>query len=145
MLAGRRVQFLGIGLAIGRSQSHLKGSALLSGYLVPGRVPANYYMPYGGRAAICNVPVEWPAMSGRCLADFTAGRRPASERRLTDIWIVWVVQNLARHPPDVCDALPDIGQASTDLLAIRLRWETPQCVLRCVNIYLELKYHCQRV
>ena len=66
----------------------------------------NSYMPYGGRVAVCSVPVEWPAMP---------------DRRLTDIWIILVVQSLARHPSDVCDALPDIGQASTDLLAIRLR------------------------
>ena len=79
----------------------------------------------------CSVPVEWPAMYGRCLADFTAGcrqvgrtpgrARSASGRRLNDIGIVWVVQHLARHPPDVCDALQDNGQASTDSLAIRLR------------------------
>ena len=25
--------------------------------------------------AICSVPVEWPAIYGGCLADFTAGRR----------------------------------------------------------------------
>ena len=60
-------------------------------------MPANSYMPYGGRAAICSVPVEWPAMSDRCLADFTTGRRQlgrtpgraplASRRRLNDIWI----------------------------------------------------------
>ena len=34
--------------------------------------------------------------------------------------VVWVVQNLAQRPPDVCDALPEIGQASADLLSISL-------------------------
>ena len=33
----------------------------------------------------------------------------ASVWRLPVIWIVRVVQKLARNPPDLCDALPDIG------------------------------------
>ena len=58
----------------------------------------------------------------RYMADLRPGAvKSASGRRLTDIWIVWVVQNCARCSPDVCDALTDIDQASTDLLAIRLR------------------------
>ena len=65
--------------------SHIyKCHAFLSGYLVSGRVPANSNMPYGGRAGICSVPVEWPAMYGRCLADLPPGAaNSAGGRRLT--------------------------------------------------------------
>ena len=79
-------------------------------------------------------PDVWP-ISGRApQSRQDAGQGPAGVwaapgRRMADIWIVWVVQNLARRPPDVCDALPDIGQASADLLAISLRCETPHQVL----------------
>ena len=58
-------------------------------------------MHYGGRADICSMPIEWPAMSGRCLADLRSGAAN-SDRRLTDIWIVWVVQNCPTgHRPDI--------------------------------------------
>ena len=67
------------------------------------------------RTVAGRLSVVWQAMPGRFY-----GRALTS---LTDIWIVWVFQNLARRPPDVCDALPDIRQASTNLLAIRLRSE----------------------
>jgi len=38
-------------------------------------------------------------------------------------------ENEARCLLDVCDALPDIGQALTDLLAIKWSEETPHQVL----------------
>ena len=55
-------------------------------------------------------------MSGRILDNLDnqyIGQAPAERQSDTartpaDIWIVWVVQKLARRPPDVCDALPDI-------------------------------------
>ena len=54
----------------------------------------------------------------RCLPE-SAGRQTGLGRRLTDLWIVWVVQNLARHTPDVCDALPDIGRFIGDQIAMK--------------------------
>ena len=55
-------------------------------------MPANYYMPYGGQAGICSVPVEWAAMSFRCLAGLRpgaaklAGRRAGPSRHLGGVW-----------------------------------------------------------
>ena len=79
-------------------------------------------------------PMSGRFPAGRRKVGRTPGRRlsgvwAAPGRRMADTWIVWVVQNLAWRPPDVCDALPDIGQASADLLAISLRCETPHQVL----------------
>ena len=59
--------------AIWRAHSHLKVL-----YLVSGRVLANSYMSYSGRAAICSVPVEWPAMSA------WVGRTPDRARPASD-------------------------------------------------------------
>ena len=63
------MQFLGIGrpVEVGeRSRdSAVTFKSALHFYpdLVSGRVPAYSYISYGGRAGICSVPVEWPAMS----------------------------------------------------------------------------------
>ena len=112
--------------AIGLSQSHLKVLCTFIWYLVSDRCQL---------ILTCHTAAKWLSVvylsSGQwCLADFTAVHRqigrtpsraqPASGRHLTDIWIVWVVQNLARHPPNVCDDLTDI---------VRLQWETPHQVL----------------
>ena len=50
-------------------------------------------------------PYIGQAQSGRRQVGWTP-----DEWCLGDIWIVWVVQKLTRRPPDVCDALPDIGR-----------------------------------
>ena len=101
------------------------------------RYPAGCRPIPSGRTGIFSVPVECPAINGRDPANRSPGhilnkpdnsyigqappRRPSyvgralsgfrPTWRLVDIWIV---QNLARRPPEVCDALPDIGQASAD-------------------------------
>ncbi len=114
--AGRRVRFLGIDRCV-------EVSKILHDRLVTVTIKS---APLAAMTEMgSNSWLVYRSESGRHLSDAL----PMS-LRLTDIWIVWVVQNLARHPPDVCDALPDIGQAlSTDLLAISLQCKTPHQVL----------------
>ena len=100
----RRVRFLGIGWLVEVGEKLRDRAVTGTGYLVFGRVRLILTCPtVAGRLSVVCL-----SSGQRCLADFTAGRcqvgrtrgrsRPASWRCLTDIWIVWVVQNLARHP-----------------------------------------------
>ena len=97
---------------------------------IPLRYAVNFYRLYCGPTGICSVHVDFPVFNSRdpaghltqildnqYIGQASACRhhvQPASERclggartRLANIWIVWVIQNLAWRPPDVCGFIGD--------------------------------------
>jgi len=110
-------------------------------HVVSGRVPANSYRPNDVRQGIAHIGrapgqiLDNPdnPYIGRAPPSLPdAGRSPAGVRTVSGRHPAgaWPIYGCSKFiPPDVCDGLPDIGQASADVLAISLRCETPHQVL----------------